>query len=153
MDDYEKFLKDVEAGKVKLHTAQKTVAIGESNAEGHVFVLGGTNAGIWMLPGGTFSVGGAPKLTEEDAVQEYNLQNSTNLGLDHIRKYFIPWYKKQRQIVAVVPSRTTPGETYTITRGQNGELICDPKCTGFRYRRTCWHIEAIEEAESGPDSR
>ena len=44
-----------------------------------------------------------------------------------------------------VSIRGKSGRSYVVTLADTGELSCN--CTGFGYRRTCSHVQEVEEAE------
>jgi len=144
-NDYEKFLEHTRREEDKLPTGSPSLSIGMKDGKGNLLLLGGRNSKLWKLSTGEYAVHNTCTFSEEEAMKAYNEANGTNWKLDYISKQFKPWYEKQFPIVAVVPSRSTPGETYNVTRDPNGKLICDLKCRGFRHYGHCWHTDAVKE--------
>lgn len=137
--DYEKFTEYMKKQDAKL----PGISIGMKDEKGNLLILGGHKANLWRLSSGLYAVGGDKTVSSEQAIELYNLYNSTNLSPDYIWKVFEPWYEKQNVIVARVPSRTNPSVSYTVRRNLSGELTCE--CMGWVYRRECWHTEAVSE--------
>jgi len=123
--------------------------VGRRDEEGKLLILGGHQANLLRTKKGYYFIDGETLLSSEVGVKRYNELNNTELPLDYVSKWFQPWYEKQVVIVATVPSRSTPGEEYNVRRAPDGELICDPKCMGFTYRRDCWHVQAVREVVLG----
>ena len=120
------------------------VVVGSKDKGGNLFILGGHKANLWQLANGLFEVAGEKFADDTEAMEAYNQFNSTDLSPEYIRKIFYPWYEKQFHEVTKVPSATSDKE-YTIRRGPDGKLECN--CLGFRYRHSCWHVDAVLEAE------
>lgn len=38
------------------------------------------------------------------------------------------------------------GISYTVTVAGDGRVVCDPACPGFRYRRSCRHVQLVASA-------
>lgn len=123
------------------------VSIGKKDKRGNLFVLGGHQANIWRLKDGLYSVAGEKVPSGQEAVELYNSHNGATLRTDYISAVFYPWYEKQFKVIASVPSDSRPGVTYEIVRTPDGELLCDPRCEGFRYRHDCSHVRHIKKME------
>lgn len=120
------------------------ITVGKKDKGGNLLILGGAHANLWQLASGLFDVASEKFADDEEAVKCYNQYNSSELRLDYIRTVFMPWYEKQFKVVTEVPSATSD-KKYTVRRDPNGNLTCE--CMGFRFRRACWHIDAIKELE------
>ena len=129
---------------MKVKDEKASVSVGKRDKGGNLFILGGHMANLWRLKNGLYEVNGEKVASEEDAVELYNSYNGTTLRLDYVSAVFNPWYEKQFKVVAEVPSATS-NAVYTIRRNPDGKLLCE--CKGFMFRGTCWHVEAIENAE------
>lgn len=143
--DYEKFEAYMRQRDSRIDE-ERHLSIGMKDDVGRLLVLGGRNASIWRTPDGLYRVDQDILIGPELAVTRYNQLNSTKLPTSHITEYFNPWYAKQWRIVTEVPSRTKVGVTYSVSMGPGGQLACDTsRCLGYRFRGTCWHIEAVRD--------
>ena len=120
------------------------VPMGGTDKGGNLLILGGHRVNLWRSKNGLFDVAGEKTASAEEAVRLYNLYNSTSIKEDHISTVFAPWYEKQFKVVTEVPSASSD-KLYTVRRNPDGKLTCE--CPGFTFRGTCWHIEAVKEAE------
>ena len=146
--EYEKFTEHMRKQDAKLPIEKSSVSIGVKDENGNLLILGGWKANLWRLRDGLFAVGEDRTVAADYAIELYNFYNGSKLPVDYIQTVFEPWYEKQYIIVAKVPSRTNPRKSYNVTRSPEGELICDPKCRGFKFYGYCWHTEAVKELTS-----
>ena len=123
------------------------LTIGMRDKRGNLLILGGRGGNLWRLKNDLYAVSKEITASTELAVEAYNKANNTKLALDYIETIFNPWYEKQVEYI-LVPSRTTPGETYKVTKEPGGKIVCDPKCRGFRHYGHCWHTDAVKELTS-----
>lgn len=126
-----------------------TLTIGKKDRRGNILVLGGTNADLFRTSSGTYSIDDITAETPSAAIEVYNGINKTSLALDHIEKYFEPWYQKNlaNKKVFDVPSATTEGVSYTVTLDGLGDYKCT--CPGWRFRNECWHVDAVKALSNG----
>ena len=130
--------------------------IGQKDSKGRILILGGRNASILKATNGLYLIGEDICASEENAVAAYNRLNSTQLQLDYITKYFQPWFNKEEEkrnkekLVIEVPSATDPTKKYRVEKLEDGSLFCE--CTGFRYRYSCWHVDAVKEMLEGKET-
>jgi len=143
--DYEKFLEDMKEKDAKLPSDGPKISIGMKDEKGSLLILGGHKAKLWQLKTGLYAVAGEVTADASKAIELYNQYNNTKLASDYIWMVFEPWYKKQYKIIATVPSSRDPNLKYNITQGPNGEILCDPRCKGFRHYGHCWHTDMIKE--------
>ncbi len=125
------------------------IAIGQKDSRGNLLVLGGWNADLYRTSVGTYMLQGRPAdpiliKASEDAIKFYNALNKTKLGEDYVDKWFEPWYKKNKPspVVFEMPSSSSPDKKHKITL-DGGYLTCD--CEGFKFRRTCSHVEVVRD--------
>lgn len=123
------------------------VSVGQRDKGGNLLILGGHKANLWRLKSGLYSTGGETTPFGEEAVELYNGFNNTTLRSDYIRAVFNPWYANQFRVIAQIPSDSKPGVIYDIVRTPEGELLCDPKCEGFRFRHDCKHVQYVRQIE------
>lgn len=119
---------------------------GERDKKGSICYLPGPYADILQRKDGVWIVRergkkDSLKLTTIDALGLYNVINGTNY--DKLPKLPIP----KMGAPQVVKSESRAGVTYTISQDDTGRLWCT--CPGFGYRRTCKHVETMEQLLKG----
>jgi hypothetical protein len=119
--------------------------VGEHDTAGNMLRLSGTEASVFREPDGGYLLKtkehSVPYLFVEDVLAAYNEINGTYYSkLPKI-------YRKLETPFKVPSSRNRPGKPeieYTVTQlPESMTLVCD--CPGFGYRRTCKHVEFLDE--------
>jgi hypothetical protein len=122
---------------------RQSLKVGDTDKKGSILVLGGQKVSLWKAKNNLYFIGDTITISPTIAVREYNKANNTKLEDSYIEKYFEPWYQKHARLLIDVPSRSENGKYYSIRKEVDGSLTCE--CPGFRFRKTCWHIEAVQE--------
>ena len=119
--------------------------VGERDTASNVLRLSGPDASIFRTEDGGYLIktkdSSFPLMFVEDAIASYNELNGT-----YITK--LPRIYNRLEKPAKFPSsRNKPGKEeieYTVIQlPESLSLVCD--CPGFGYRRTCKHVEFLDE--------
>lgn len=130
------------------------VSLGETDKNGNLLILASSKAYLFRTYQGLYTVvTGKDKYEnfsdESEAISYFNKISGTSYKPDYISSFFQPWFIKKEKLDEVykVPSRTSPGVEYEVAKDSNGNLQCT--CTGFTYRGSCWHVDAVRDLLKG----